>query len=55
MDRITHALHRSEAFAEDLVEAAAPATDRAWAWLLALAPATVALLAVGFAVVPPLA
>lgn len=55
MERITAALTRSEAFAEDLAEAAAPTTDRAWAWLLALAPAAVALLAVGVVLVPPLA
>jgi hypothetical protein len=55
MERITAALTRSEAFAEDLAEAAAPTTDRAWAWLLALAPAAVALLAVGIVLVPPLA
>ncbi len=58
MDRITAALTRSEAFAEDLAEdlahAVAPTTDRAWAWLLALAPAAVALLAVGIVLVPPL-
>lgn len=54
MDHIQYALTRSEAFAEDLVEAAAPTTDRAWAWLLALAPVGVALLAVGIVVMPPL-
>lgn len=54
MDRIEIALTRSEAFAEDLIEAAAPTTDRAWAWLLALAPVGVALLAVGIVVMPPL-
>jgi hypothetical protein len=55
MDRTHIALTRSEAFAEDLIEAAAPTTDRAWAWLLALAPVSVALLAVGIALLPPLA
>lgn len=54
MDHVTTALTRSEAFAEDLLEAAAPTTDRAWAWLLTLAPAGVALLAVGIVLLPPL-
>lgn len=55
MDHVTIALTRSEAFAEDLIEAAAPTTDRGWAWLLALAPAGVALLAVAVVLLPPLA
>lgn len=49
---------RSEAFAEDLsdsVDPVAPRTERGWAWLLALAPLGVALLAVGIALIPPLA
>lgn len=49
---------RSEAFAEDLVDSVdpvAPRTERGWAWLLALAPLGVALLAVGIALIPPLA
>lgn len=54
MDHIHLALTRSEAFAEDLIEAAAPTTDRAWAWLLALAPVCVALVAVGIVLLPPL-
>ncbi|GAB4042101.1 MAG: hypothetical protein Fur0014_14100 [Rubrivivax sp.] len=49
---------RSEAFAEDLVDGidpVAPRTERGWAWLLALAPLGVALLAVGIVLMPPLA
>jgi hypothetical protein len=54
MDPISAARTRSEAFAEDLVETDTPATERGWAWLLALAPVSVALLAVGIALMPPL-
>ncbi len=48
---------RSEAFAEDLIGEAPPATvlDRATRWTTLLAPIAVVLLSVAFAVVPPLA
>jgi hypothetical protein len=48
---------RSEAFAEDLIGEAPPATifDAATRWTTLLAPLIIVLLSVIFAVVPPLA
>jgi hypothetical protein len=54
MTHIEDMLTRSEAFAEDLQDAAAPSTERGWAWLLTVAPLAVALLAVGIVLLPPL-
>jgi hypothetical protein len=52
------ALRRSEAFAEDLLPPMpepTPPREPGWDWLLALAPLAVALLALGIALLPPLA